>query len=344
MKREIVGQGASVLIVAAIVVAAIIVGGIAWYVTRAPEMGEVVTVTLAFDSGAPDISNPFWVADELGYYKANNLKVEYVSCPMGGATMDAVMSYKADFSTGGAPMAAAYRLGKADLILLATWWRCAETGDQLYAKTDIQEPSDLIGKKMTIIPGTMWEFAVYEYLSANDVSPDEVEYISCTSPVEVIAAAERGAADAVWVWGAGLQRMATMEGWHLLSLLPAYLPNFQFITTNSRVIEEKPEVIPRFLSAIYDATEFCADPLNWPEVAKIIEKRSGVGYTDIYPLLRDHIWRLGCPKGEIEVLEGARDWLLDAGKIKPEDSFEIEDVLNLEYLKQVVPPERITYE
>ncbi|MFB0500363.1 MAG: ABC transporter substrate-binding protein [Candidatus Hadarchaeaceae archaeon] len=322
-----------------IIVAAIVITSIFVY-SQPPAVPGRESIVIAIEAPAV-LSAPYLVADELGYFDEQNLDVTFVTYGMAADTADAVMSGLADFGHT-ANFALLFRLGKGDLVLIGSWWRPTLTFGEFFVKDEIETAADLRGKRIANIPATWWDYHLDRYLETNGLTRDDVEIMDFLAPAEELAAMARGDIDASWVWMAGLTVARELEGWHSISLWPEYLVLNHFLHTSSKVLTERRDVVVRYLKALNEASDFCADAKNWPEVAKVIEKRFKINYADAYPLIKDQIWRVEMPKEDVETLQSVYEWGREHGYVT--DEYDVEEKFDIGPLKEAIPAERITWE
>lgn len=137
------------------------------------------------------------VALDKGYFRDMGLDVSVKSFESGRLALDAAMSGEADFATvADTPIARAVLDGES-VAIIATTCRI-ERAISIVARRDrgISSFSDLKGKKVGMAEGSVSEFALYAYLLAYDVNPNDVQIVS-VSPDDFVDALPDGDVDAI---------------------------------------------------------------------------------------------------------------------------------------------------
>lgn len=120
--------------------------------------------------------------------------------PNGGLALAALLEGKADLATVGGPAIALGALKHDRFLILATLFE-SPTVIQMIARRDrgIDKPSDLAGKKLGTVFGSVSEFLQDTILDRYDVDPQSIVRINLTQ-AQTVDALLAGEVDAVTIW------------------------------------------------------------------------------------------------------------------------------------------------
>jgi len=198
------------------------------------------------------------IADDKGFFKDCGLEVLIKEFPYGFATLEAL-------SRGEAQMAMANDLVFAakindDPSLRAVASISLANTNEIVARKDrnIQEPSDLRGKKIGFISNTSSEYYLTTFLLVNNLSPSEVTAVSL-APARIIEAIIGGEVDAVSGWDTDVYRVKKHLGENAVSWPSQNNQDWHWLLVTRESLTQTPEPIKRFLGALIKAENFLLD-------------------------------------------------------------------------------------
>ena len=144
---------------------------------------------------------PVWVAFQRGFFTEEGLDVELIGeFTSGKGAFENMLAGHADFSTPATTPVVANSFLRDDYSIFATFTTTYE-GVKLIARKDkgISGPSDLKGKRIGIVAGTISEILIDTLLAFQKILPEEVEFKAYKAG-ELPAALANSEVDAISVW------------------------------------------------------------------------------------------------------------------------------------------------
>lgn len=149
-------------------------------VPQAPaQPAETVTVQLSWFHNSEFIG--FYLADQLGYYRAENLAVNLLP---GGPAIDSlgeVASGKAQFGIGPGDSLLRARANGSDLLAVASIYRESPMVIIALPKSGIRKPADLQGKRVGVISPKLdsnWDIQFLAMLRRTRVDPASMQFVA----------------------------------------------------------------------------------------------------------------------------------------------------------------------
>ncbi len=120
----------------------------------------------------------FAVAQKNGFYADEGLEVELEEGRGSAVAAQMVATGQAElgYADAGATLNVAAK--GAPIKIISTIWKSGQFGIQFLESSGIKEPKDLIGKKLSIAPGSAMVPLVPVFLAANGIAESDVEIVS----------------------------------------------------------------------------------------------------------------------------------------------------------------------
>ena len=188
----------TVLVIAGIMLLALaIIGG--WYlagsVLRPGGQAETIVVALP----RLESSALLWIAADQGFFSQNGLDVTFREPTTGIAALDELLEGKVDIAATSEYPLVGKAFQKEKLLIIG----CIDKGDFMFlaARRDhgIDNVSDLKGKKIGLISGTIQDFYLGRFLELNGMRTADVILVSMKSSAESSGALMNGSVDAIVV-------------------------------------------------------------------------------------------------------------------------------------------------
>jgi len=237
-------------------------------------------VTLAFQ--AAPYSGLIAVANEKGFFKQAGIEVKTVRYPSGLDSLKAMMRGESQIATVADSALASLMNEDPSLRVLAAIG--ASSGSRVVARKDryIQEPNDLIGKRIAYSPGTSAMYYLRSFLLTHHISPTDVTMIpvSADRQVEVVVSGEADAVAAFEVYAYVAQKKLgeNAVAWDNQNTL-----DYQWLLVTQEKQTQSPEAIKRLLKALIQAEDFV---INHVDESKAIIARQW----ELDPELISRIW------------------------------------------------------
>ncbi len=257
-----------------VAIAIFIIAGIIWKQTRPiPKYtGPIEKFTIA---DVRSVLNT--IAKEKGFFAENGLDAQVKDFASGPVGIDALLSGEIDVSPSADFVGVSKIYDHKNLRILAQLSK--ENVLYVIGRKDkgINKPEDLKGKTIGITEKSIAEFFFSQFLTANNLSPQEVTAVNL-APDELTAQLEKGQIDAVLTWEPFVYRIKKELGDNA-SIWSAQGDQRFFLLAYStdRFIKDHPVIIERYLNAMNETAQYIKN--NPAEAKAIIAKNY---YDDAY--------------------------------------------------------------
>jgi NitT/TauT family transport system substrate-binding protein len=262
------------------------------------------------------LAGPFIVAAEKGFFRTENLAVEYLPFRGGPNLVKAVISGDVLLGAAGSTDILVFREAGMPLKMVAT--HTEGNHFTFNVAPDIQGAADVKGKAIgvTSIGATTWVFARM-FAKAQGWDPDKDVKIVALGGLDAQIAALSRKEIAAYVWGdggavmqlAGKSRVLT----RLDAVTPKWISQIQYVSEES--IRRNAEPIRKVMKALFSAAKFMHE--HPPEAAEIVARKIGWS-PDAVQAAHKISGPLFSLNGQvsIEALGSMQDILLEHGVIK----------------------------
>jgi len=220
---------------------------------------DVTKVTLSIPPVGDSL--PVYQAIDKGYFEDEGLDVELTPAANGATTINALVSGSTDLALVSYPSLITARSSDLPVTIAAPAIAGTEeyaAGLYVLADSDIEEPADMVGKKMaTPSLGSVGDIWFRGVLLQEGLAPDDVTYVEIPQ-ANMAAALEAGDVDGIF------QTEPTLSATEAnLDVRPI---GFQegpqgLFATSDQLMEDKPEVVTAFRAALAKAvSDIEADP------------------------------------------------------------------------------------
>jgi NitT/TauT family transport system substrate-binding protein len=220
------------------------------------------------------LAGPFIVAAEKGFFRTENLNVEFVPFRGGPNLVKAVIAGEILLGAAGATDILVFREAGMPLKMVAT--QTEGNHFTFNVAPDIQSPAELKGKAIgcTSVGSTTWVFARM-FAKAQGWDPDkDVKVVGLGGLDAQIAALSRKEI-AAYVWGDGGAVMQLAGKSKVLmrldSVTPKWISQIQYVSEES--IKRNAESIRKVMKAVFSAAKFMHDQPS--ETADLVAKKLG---------------------------------------------------------------------
>ncbi len=196
----------------------------------------------------------FYAADQRGFFAAEGLDVAIQPAGYDQNYIASVLAGQAQFGVAAADELMLARANGQPVQVIAILSRRSGLAFVAPASAGIRRPTDIIGKKVRILPQSM---AVFQAMMARaGVTPDQYTLVNLPSDVALFAA---GAAD---VWSVNTNNFGVIlqaAGYQLSFIYPEdYGVHFysSALFTTDQMVAERPDVVLRFLRATLKGYEY----------------------------------------------------------------------------------------
>lgn len=232
-------------------------------------------------------SDPVYIADELGFFKDEGIKVEFTGALPGADVVTSVATGSNDFAgTHASWITVGIAKGYKVKAVAAGWASTFENPSSAWLvlkDSPIKTPKDLVGKKVALSSPRIYTWL--ELLNRYGIPQDKVEPV--VLPLDKQEQALRqGQVDAISVLNPFLTKALKGGGIRILATTPDVVGEEkgwpqQFVNTD--FLKKNPEIVKGFVKALARATDWARE--NPEESGKIFAKRLDAPpeYADLYP-------------------------------------------------------------
>jgi NitT/TauT family transport system substrate-binding protein len=281
-------------------------------IARAQTAVKVGTAVL----GDYALAGPFIIAAEKGFFRTENLAVEFIPFRGGPNLVKAVVSGEILLGAAGATDILVFREAGMPLKMVAT--QTEGNHFTFNVAPEIQAPAELKGKAIgvTAVGATTWVFARM-FAKAQGWDPDKDVKVVALGGLDAQIAALSRKEIAAYVWGdggavmqlAGKSKVLT----RLDSVTPKWISQIQYVSEET--IKRNAEPIRKVMRAVFSAAKFMHEQPS--DSAELVAKK--IGWTPEAVLAAHKIsGPLFSLNGQVslEALSSMQDVLLEHGVIK----------------------------
>jgi len=275
----------------------------------------------------------WWVAHEKGFFKKYNLTSEIKQFTGGPDMADAVMAGEMDFGSSGTATLMP-RIARGNLLVIATI-STSPVSFKVAARTSIQSPADLRGKKVGTVGGSTTDYLWTVLAKRYGIPENELQLVS-VQPPELVPALDRGDIQAFMSWEPWPSRAVEISGKDKVRVLLTsgdfgYFLHF-IAVVHPKFAAAKPDATARVLAALRDASEFVYT--NRAEAIQI-----GAQYSKIKPELSASIidqykYTLTLTEEMRRVAKEEEAWMRSKGRIKTADPIDWSKTIDPRYLEK----------
>ncbi len=293
-----------------IVIVLMVAGSGVWYIMKpsTTDMGTPGSITIAY---APFESTAlFWIAEDRGFFKDNNLNVTIRKYDSGAAALDGISNGDADIAVGTSEFPFVRNaFQKENIRIIAN----IDKGDFIYivGRKDggIGNVSDLKGKKVGTTFGTAAQFYLGRFLDLHGMNMQDITLVEVKTPEEWVNAVVTGDIDAVVTAqpyaNSAKDRLGTNAiFWQAQSNQPV---NGLVISTDDWVTRH-PELAGRFLISLIKAEDYAN---THPEEAKaIVQKRLNLSDAYIETVWKQNQFSVSLDQSLFTAMEDEGRWMI----------------------------------
>jgi sulfonate transport system substrate-binding protein len=296
---------------------------------------SITTVKLGLDTAATG-SPQFRMAKAKGYFEKNGIKAETSDFPYGIDTLNAMLVNRTEIGSA-ADYALLNSLGKGDMVIVGTLSRSTDISAKntvLLVKGNIQSEKDLVGKRLGVARGTVFEYMWDRYLEKSKIAKSQVTMVNYSSPDEAIVAFQRGQMDAIWASGALLQKLKEVEGVKQLTDSSASGVAIRaFMVAQRSFAEKQPDAVGGILKSLNEATDYIKG--NKEETAQVLFDTIKLPKEGVLRDLEAAAYVIGFTKEDYEHLQQMQTWLVENGLLK--DKYDLKSKINAGPIKKALP-------
>jgi ABC-type nitrate/sulfonate/bicarbonate transport system substrate-binding protein len=295
-----------------------------------PAVEEGLTLGVA----ARESSGLIYVAEKKGLFKKQGLNVTLKEYPTGLSGVNDLMAGKVDVATAAEFVFVIKSFEKSTLRIFSTVARGNDC--QCIARRDagIEKPSDLIGKRIGVVPGMQAEFFFNSFLSQNRIAPDKIKIRKITPP-EIMKAIGDRSIDGV-VTGLNTQDIKDLLGKNAISWSAQGFQDYYFLLiSGEKFIQSRRSAVDRLLKALLEADEFVKK--DRPEAQEIIKSSLKLNAAEGRALWDQNKYEVRLDQDLLVLMEAEARWAVRKGLVKGEKFPNYFKSVYLEGLKNIKP-------
>jgi len=301
------------------------------------EVAELTPVVWAIDSFVNSI--PQLAARELGYFEDEGVDIELRVFGMGAECMDQIIAKEADLGIG-AHWALALRMTQPNLGLGGELIDWNDVRSEFWVSKDISEVSDLKGKAVATMEGTVWDYVVTKTLEVGGLTRDDVRPSNFSIASDYLSAAVKGDISAGWWEAQNLEKVEEVLeplGWHSLGttneIVPDLLKGFIILPMSIEAANEKPEALVGALKAYQRGVDWVN--ANPEEAGKLAEDLMGIDAKDAEFLIKQRRFETRFSGDIVDLIRGMKEFALEQGYIS--EDYNLDEKILSEPMKLAFP-------
>lgn len=261
---------------------------------------------------ARESSGLVYIADRKDYFKKHGIEVTLKEVATGLQAVEALMRNEVDIATA-AEFVFVTRspLGK-DLRILSNIARANDC--ECIARKDrgIEEPSDLKGKRIGVVPGMQAEFFLHAFLARNGLSSKDIMQVEL-KPSDIMKTISEGGIDAA-VTGLNTPEIKKALGSNAISWSAQGIQDYYFLLiANEEFVKTRPAAIERLLKALLDAEKLVLK--NRKEAAETLETCFNLSSTEESALWNRYDYEVRLDQDLLILMEEETRWAVRKGLI-----------------------------
>ena len=291
---------------------------------------EVQTVRLGVMTGNSD----HWVAEvgtEQGIFEKYGIELKVTEFAAGINTIDAIVTDQVDIGNL-ADYAAINRLGNTqddtDLRLIANF-SSSSTGKLYVNPKEVTSLTDLSGKGLVTLAGTVWDYWNAKTLEQAGIEGDQQVLVNVDSAQAALGVMTTGEGVAFWASGTNAKKLEEAGMEPLLTMDELGLRTDAYFITTEKYIEDNKELLTNYLKAFQETQDWVLE--NQEEAAEIVEEKTGIPQDQFLENLKQEKLLVGFSQDTKEHLNEIKDWALKAGRF--EKDFELDDFVDTTLLE-----------
>jgi len=300
----------------------------------------LVKVRLAIDTAAGG-SFQFRIAKNKGFFEKYGIDAQTTNFAYGIDTVNALLIGQADTALA-ADYALVNALSKGNMVVVSALTRTDEKSASrtiLFARDTISNPADLIGKKLGVQKGTVYEYVWAKYLEKNNIDPKTVTYVPFSTPDEAIVSLHNGDMDAVWIGGALTSKFQTLkEVKQLATVLDSGVNISSYLMLDASFVKQNPDAVNGILKALDEGIRYIPDHAD--ETADLAFKELKLPKDSVLQDLKYTNYTLGFSQEDFDHLQDVKSWAEKNGVLKT--SYNLKDKINIDPIKKAFP-DLLTY-
>jgi NitT/TauT family transport system substrate-binding protein len=251
----------------------ILLGTIIWFIQTNSQKFAVAVDKITLGTLSTELSSLIWVAKNKGYFAEQGLDVNIKLYESGLAAFNDMMAGNVEFATADEFVAVRHILEGSDFRIISS---IDEAGDvKLVSRKDhgITKVTDLKGKRIGLVQGTIAEVYLDLLLLLQEISPQDVRTVNL-SPSEQLRSITKGEIDAVIIWEPAATKVENELGSNAM-IWDGFggQEYYWLLLAKDETIKRRPLAVQRLLRALISAENFI---LTQTSVAQsIVAQHSG---------------------------------------------------------------------
>jgi ABC-type nitrate/sulfonate/bicarbonate transport system substrate-binding protein len=296
----------------------------------------VAVESIAFGTVLLEPSLPLFVAESQGFFVQNRLNVTFKIYDVGLNAATALVNGEVDMAS---PVAEYVMVGK--IFDNKKIQAIASIDEVDYALVigrkdrGIEDVSDLKGKKIGVVRGTILEFQLGRFLELNGVNPAEVTLVHGTLPesTSAIVSGELDAVMSIPPFTTSIQKQldANAALWSAQNIQPFY----SLVLADQQWVQQHPKIVERFLMSMRQAEEFIIEHPDRAE--EILQKKLNFSDEEMARVWSQNQYSLLLDQSLILAMEDEARWMIENNLTSQETIPNFLDYLYLDGLRTVKP-------
>jgi ABC-type nitrate/sulfonate/bicarbonate transport system substrate-binding protein len=297
-----------------------------------PEKKESLTIGME----ATAVNSLIYIAQDMGFFSANNLEVIINdSYPSGAAATAGMLESKADISTAAELALVRYAFAGKPVLTLGSIDMFMHM--KLISRKDlgIESISDFEGKKIGVPIKTAADFKLDRFLKLHGVDTSKITILDVQAP-DAVDALINGAVEAVVTWQPNVMIIQDALGeravtWQVQSGQLMY----GILMTTERWIKKNPDLAKRLMKSLLEAEDYLIQ--NADQAKGIVQKSLGYDERYLETIWPEHQFTVRLDQSLILAMEDQARWMMENNMTEEKNVPDFLDYISTQGLESVKP-------
>jgi ABC-type nitrate/sulfonate/bicarbonate transport system substrate-binding protein len=297
-----------------------------------PEKKESITIGME----ATAVNSLIYIAQDMGFFSANNLKVIINDVyPSGAAATEGMVKGKADFSTAAELALVRYAFARKPVLTIGSIDMFMHM--KLISRKDlgIENISDFEGKTIGVPIKTAADFKLDRFLKLHGVDTSKITIVDIQAP-DAVDALINGVVEAIVTWQPNVMIIQDALGeraitWQVQSGQLMYA----ILMTTERWIEKNPGLLKRLMMSLLEAEDYLIQ--NAEQARSIVQKRLCYEERYLETIWPEHQFTMRLDQSLILAMEDQARWMIENNLTEEKNVPDFLDYIHTQGLESVRP-------
>jgi ABC-type nitrate/sulfonate/bicarbonate transport system substrate-binding protein len=292
------------------------------------------SITIGMEATA--VNSLIYIAQDMGFFSANNLEVVINdSYPSGAAATAGMLEGKADISTAAELALVRYAFARKPMLTIGSIDMFMHM--KLISRKDlgIESIADFEGKKIGVPIKTAADFKLDRFLNLHGVDTSKITIVDVQAP-DAVDALINGVVEAIVTWQPNVMIIQDALGeraltWQVQSGQLLYA----ILMATEKWIEKNPDLAKRLITSLLEAEDYLIQ--NADQARGIVQKRLGYDERYLETIWPEHQFTVRLDQSLILAMEDQARWMIENNLTEKKNVPDFLDYIHTQGLESVKP-------